>query len=635
MNNLNYFTSRIIMFLLLFCSTNLFSQNSIYIAREYQLAYQKNTRNLNGTPGKEYWQNKSVYDIKAKVDVNSKIIIGEENITYFNNSPDSLSELVIKLLMDIYKKSSPRDFPIDTVDLTDGVLIKKLLINEKEINLDENKNAMRFATNLIIKLEQNIPPKSKTELRIEWEAKIPTKSLIRMGAYDSTSIFMAYWYPQIAVYDDIHGWDKLFYTGQTETYNDFNDYNIEITVPNTFGVWGTGIWQNPDEILNEKYLELYNQALNSDSVVNIIKEDDLTQNNIFNKAKSELTYKFKSNNVMDCAYGMSDHFLWDAVNLNLPSKKILVQAVYKKESPDFRNVAKIAKQVLDFLSNDLPGVPYPYPVMTVFNSRIEGGGGMEFPMIVNDGSASSFAGTAGLTAHEIAHTYFPFLTGINERRYAWMDEGWATFLPYEFQEKVGGINPRPRTVSSLVDTSIEYDLPLMIPSSIISGVAYRNNSYSKPATVYYILRDYLGDDLFKKSLKEYINRWAGKHPIPYDFFFTFNDMAKEDLSWLWKPWFFKIGTADLSIKDYKINDNKIIIKVEKVGALPIPVDLKIKLQNGDSIQHYEKASIWKDGNNIKEFEIKVNGKIDSIELGNENLPDADKKNNYILIKTGH
>lgn len=623
------------MFLLLFCSTNLFSQNSIYIAREYQLAYQKNTRNLNGTPGKEYWQNKSVYDIKAKVDVNSKIIIGEENITYFNNSPDSLSELVIKLLMDIYKKSSPRDFPIDTVDLTDGVLIKKLLINEKEINLDENKNAMRFATNLIIKLEQNIPPKSKTELRIEWEAKIPTKSLIRMGAYDSTSIFMAYWYPQIAVYDDIHGWDKLFYTGQTETYNDFNDYNIEITVPNTFGVWGTGIWQNPDEILNEKYLELYNQALNSDSVVNIIKEDDLTQNNIFNKAKSELTYKFKSNNVMDCAYGMSDHFLWDAVNLNLPSKKILVQAVYKKESPDFRNVAKIAKQVLDFLSNDLPGVPYPYPVMTVFNSRIEGGGGMEFPMIVNDGSASSFAGTAGLTAHEIAHTYFPFLTGINERRYAWMDEGWATFLPYEFQEKVGGINPRPRTVSSLVDTSIEYDLPLMIPSSIISGVAYRNNSYSKPATVYYILRDYLGDDLFKKSLKEYINRWAGKHPIPYDFFFTFNDMAKEDLSWLWKPWFFKIGTADLSIKDYKINDNKIIIKVEKVGALPIPVDLKIKLQNGDSIQHYEKASIWKDGNNIKEFEIKVNGKIDSIELGNENLPDADKKNNYILIKTGH
>lgn len=620
------------MFLMLFCSTNLFSQNSIYIAREYQLAYQKNTRNFNGTPGKEYWQNKSVYDIKAKVDVNSKTIIGKENITYFNNSPDSLNELVIKLLMDIYKKSSPRDFPIDTADLTDGVLIKKLLINEKEINLDDNKNALRFATNLIIKLEQKILPKSQTKLEIEWEAKIPTKSLIRMGAYDSTSIFMAYWYPQIAVYDDIHGWDKLNYTGQTETYNDFSDYNIEITVPNSFGVWGTGVWQNPNEILNRKYFELYNQALNSDSVVNIIKEEDLIQNNIFNKTRKELTYKFKAENVMDCAYGMSDHFLWDAVNLNLPSKKILVQAVYKKESPDFRNVAKIAKQVLDFLSNDLPGVPYPYPVMTVFNSRIEGGGGMEFPMIVNDGSASSFAGTAGLTAHEIAHTYFPFLTGINERRYAWMDEGWATFLPYEFQEKVGGINPRPRTVSSLVDTSIEYDLPLMIPSSIISGVAYRNNSYSKPATVYYILRDYLGDDLFKKSLKEYINRWAGKHPIPYDFFFTFNDIAKEDLSWLWKPWFFKIGTADLSIKDYKINDNKIIIKIEKVGVLPIPVDLKVKLKNGDSVRHYEKASIWKDGNHIKEFEISINDNVESIELGNENLPDADKKNNYILIK---
>ncbi len=629
MNKLNYFLSNIIAIIFLICSTNLFSQNSLYIAREYQLAYQKNTRSLDGKPGSDYWQNKSVYNIEVKIDPQTKTIFGEENIIYFNNSPDSLSEIVIKLLMDIYKKNNPRTFPVDTSDLTDGILIKKLLINENEINISDNKNVNRFVTNLIIKLEKKIPPKSKTKLEIEWEAKIPTKTFIRMGAYDSTSIFVAYWYPQIAVYDDIHGWDKLNYIGEQETYNDFNYYNVEITVPNTFGVWGTGVWQNPDEILNEKYLRLYNQSLNSDSVVHIISEEDLTQGNIFNKIKNELTYKFEAENVMDCAFGMSDHYLWDAVNLNLTNKKVLVQSVYKKESPDFKNVAMIAKQVLDFLSNELPGVPYPYPVMTVFNSRIEGGGGMEFPMIVNNGSTQSFAVTVGLTAHEIAHTYFPFLTGINERRYAWMDEGWATFLPFEFQERMGGINTRPRTFESLVDTLIEFDLPLMIPSSSISGIAYRNNSYNKPASAYYILRDYLGDDLFKKSLEEYINRWNGKHPIPYDFFFTFNNVTKEDLSWFWKPWFFEIGTADLGIKDYKIN-NKLIVLIEKIGSLPIPIDLKIKLQNGDTIKRYEKASIWKDGKNIKEFEINVNGKIESIELGNENLPDADKSNNYIL-----
>ena len=264
----------------------------------------------------------------------------------------------------------------------------------------------------------------------------------------------------------------------------------------------------------------------------------------------------------------------------------------------------------------MPNVPFPYPSLTVFN----GSGGMEFPMIVNDGSAGTRQGMVSVTSHEIAHTYFPFMTGINERKYAWMDEGWAAFLPMEqavqrYEEFAGN----------------DIEIPLMVPSITLGGntyhSTYRTSAYYRSSVAYSILKNLLGDDLFKKCLGEYINRWKGKHPMPFDFFNTFNDVSGMDLTWFWKPWFFEFGYPDLKISAVNYSDNNYTIEVEKVGKLPVPVVVKIIDGNGEVKTQEINVTYWKD-NTVKQTVIFENiTNIKKIVLGNSIIPDADKSNN--------
>ena len=243
---------------------------------------------------------------------------------------------------------------------------------------------------------------------------------------------------------------------------------------------------------------------------------------------------------------------------------------------------RIAKEALEYFSTDLPGVPYPYPSFTVFN----GGGGMEYPMIINDESNTTEAGTVGLTSHEAAHTYFPFYMGINEKKYAWMDEGLAVMLPIKFQSQVEGNDPLGRNAGYYaVFAGKELEMPLMIPSILLRSPSYRVASYSKPGVAYHYLQDFLGRDTFRKALQEYIYRWNGKHPIPYDFFNSFDDYLGKDLSWYWKPWFFEFGVPDLAIKSYDKKNNLLEMEIEKVGNIPIPI----------------KISLMKDGVSVKEI----------------------------------
>jgi hypothetical protein len=308
-------------------------------------------------------------------------------------------------------------------------------------------------------------------------------------------------------------------------------------------------------------------------------------------------------------------------------RRVYIAAVYKEESKDFYEVAEISRKAIKYFSEELPGVPFPYPSLTVFN----GSGGMEFPMIINDGSAQTQAGTVGVTSHEIAYQYFPFYVGINEEKYGWMDEGIATFLPFDFQEREGKYSPRKRNVTAFEKYSgIEMEFPPIIPSYQLRDYALRLASYVRPGLAYNFLQDILGRELFNKSLKEFIERWNGKHPIPYDFFFTFNETAGKDLSWYWKPWFFESGFPNLAIKDVQLSNNKLEISIEKKGIIPVPVHLIILCEDNSIVEIYENASIWKDKNSFSiEKEIKPNPI--SITLGTEIIPDVDRSNNIFIF----
>ena len=302
-----------IIILLVYTLTSIsFAQNDSYIPLNIRPAYEKGTRSLDGKPGSNYWQNSAKYDIKVKLDPAIKLLQGSEDIVYYNNSPDSLSQIVIRLYQNISKSTARRDFNLNEETLSDGVNLKKIEIENMSVDISDKALVRISGTNLFLKLTKKLAPKTSIKLSFEWDFLIPKVETIRFGSYDSTSMFVAYWYPQISVYDDVDGWDRMDYTGISEMYNDFNDYNVDFTVPAGFQIWSTGLWENPDEILNEKYLERYNLAWKSDEVVRIFKTEDLSLNDIYKTKEGSQTFRFKALNVPDFAFGISDHYLWDA-----------------------------------------------------------------------------------------------------------------------------------------------------------------------------------------------------------------------------------------------------------------------------------------------------------------------------------
>jgi hypothetical protein len=610
------------------CLSTVLSQDELYIPTNIKKGFENGTRSFDGKPGKNYWQNRSDYSVKVELIPKQRKLVGDENISYQNNSPDSLKNLYLKIYQDIYKKGTMRDFSLDSSDIHPGTIIHYILVNEDSILLSGDDSPItRTATLLRIKLDKPLPPGEDLDLSLGWETTLPATSHLRMGAYGDSAFFVAHWFPRIAVYDDVDGWDMYPYSGTQEFYNDFGDFEVEITVPGDFIVWGTGIRQNLDQVLDEKYIDRYEEASESDSIINIVSAEDYLGGSIPISNEKNI-WKFEATNVPDFAFATANCYLWDATSLIVDAeseRRVIVDAAYRQNSEDFYEVAKIGRQSIEFLSTEMPGYPFPYPKMTVFN----GSGGMEFPMMVNDGTTSTRPRTIGLTSHEIAHTYFPFFMGTNEKKYAWMDEGWAVMLNFDFQNKMtDGINQVSRELRtySLV-AGRDIDLPMMIPSIFMRGRTYRNAAYSRPAIAYYLLRNLMGDDKFKEALHLFINRWNGKHPIPYDFFFTFDQVNGESLKWFWNPWFFERGYADLAIKDVTANDDENMIIIEKLGLLPVPIKLKVAYADSSEEVITHTADVWKSELSEYKISVKHNKEIVRIELGNNYIPDIDKKNN--------
>ncbi|MEW6005782.1 MAG: M1 family metallopeptidase [Stygiobacter sp.] len=619
-----------------FTSFTFAQKNSLYIPRNVLKAYEKETRSFDGKPGKNYWINKADYKIKAELIPAERKVIGSEFITYHNESPDSLNQIVIRLYQDVMKKGSARDFSVNPVDLTDGVQLDTIIIfNGKELNIkDKNFKAQRSGTNLFIRdLPQTIAPKSKATFEIKWSMIIPKETRIRMGAYNDSTFYVAYWYPQISVYDDIDGWDRFDYGGAVEFYNDINNFDVEITVPKNYIVWGSGLYQNADKILKPEIFERYKKAWTSDEIINVITEEDLKNGTTISSEKN--TWHLIGENIADFSWATSSGYLWDATSVEVDNngRRVLTDAVYPIESKQkgWNEVALFAKLAVQALSTNSPAVPFPFPKVTTFNGETHGGGGMEIPMMCNNGVAASRGTQAGVTLHEIAHSYFPFYMGTNERKYAWMDEGWATFFTSDnihliIEQEIGeGFERNINGVGMMMGN--ELDLPTISPSISARGQMLTFATYVKSSSAYYFLRDAIGKDLFDKAMKEYINRWNGKHPIPYDFFFTFNDVVKEDLSWFFKPWFFEYGFPDLAVKNVVSKNKKKNIIIEKVGNVPVPIELEITYKDGSKEKVYKNTSVWKNG--IDEYSIQLDNKkeIQKVELITKRSSDANAKNN--------
>jgi hypothetical protein len=583
-------------------------------------------------PGPKYWQNYSDYNIDVKVDPVSKILSGSETIKYHNNSPDTLYKVVIRLYQDILHAGNSRDFSVSETALIERIKITTLLINDEEL-LSIPGMIQRSATNLTIYLPEQLYPNGTIKIDLEWSFEIPSVRQIRMGAYSESAFFIAYWYPQISVYDDIDGWDNNEYYGRAEFYNDFNNYKINIEVPDGFVVWATGELQNSAEVFHPEIVKRIETAKKNDEVIQIISMSDYKQNRAAIK-KDKNIWKYKAENVPDVSFALSSNYVWDAASVvvdSLTGRRVLVSAVYPDSLKQFEDVAQYSIASIAYLSNELPGIPYPYPHVTTFCNGKKSGG-MESPMMANNGAPESKSQLVGLTFHEISHNYFPFYMGINERKYAWMEEGWAAFLP---AETVKRIVPEYDYMAARTETYIfgagnETDPPPIMPTyTIARSPEFRNASYNRPAVAYNLLMGYLGKDRFRNALHKYIERWNGRHPIPNDFFFTFNEAVDENLNWFWKPWFFESGFPDLEIKTVEQNGSIKKIVIRKKGKLPTPVLLKVTFKDNTVKSFNESMSVWKSGDEEFILIFDSDKEIKKIELGSKQIPDVFKENNTI------
>lgn len=579
-----------------------------------QRAYENNSRSTDGLPGAAYFVNFSKYDINVEFDPYNCVLDGNLKVTYFNNSKDTLNSILFKLHQNLYRKGSSRKVAIHPNDVTNGLEIQNIIIEDKT----QSEIPNIFGANMNVELDNQLNPLDSIEIKISWKLHTPKHTKIRMGRYDTATHFVAYWYPQIAVYDDINGWDKDSYDGKLELYNEYADYNVNIKVPDEFIIWATGSLSNPEKVLSEDIYTKYASAFNADSIISIIDTNDLKTGDIIQNGH----WNFSAQNVNDFSFALSNNYLWDMQCIPNPkdsTKKIVLHSAYSKDSEFFNQNISINKTMIEGFYTQY-GIVYPYESLVCFN----GDKAMEFPMMINEGNEPDLKGTVFTTSHEFTHSFFPFYVGTNQTEYAWMDEGLATMLPIDLQKQIAPDWNGPIDFQKVFTKSInaEWEVPCMINSKYVNKKGYFFHAYIRPALALYFLKDMIGENKFKESIQYFINNWNGKHPIPHDLFNSFNFIYGENLNWYFQKWFFDKSNADLGIQLTK--ENKIIIS--NIGGLPLPIYLSIEYQTGLEEHIYKDAMIW---NNNSVYSFPSKGNIKSISLGNETIPDTDLSNNYL------
>lgn len=607
-----------------------------------------------GAPGPKYWQNRANYHLKAAIDTTSKTLSASEIIDYTNNSPDALPFLWLQLDQNTYKKDARSNFytntGLDAKQHTDGYQIESVTVVDGKS--EKKADYIITDTRMQIRLQKSVTPNGgKIKLLIKYHYTIPGAFGGRTDYTDTKNgkIYeIAQWFPRMCVYDDSEGWDTLPFLGSGEFYLEYGDIDYEVTVPWDMIVAGSGELVNPTGVLTSKEISRLASARNSDKTVMIRDVNEVNDASTRPVHKGTLTWHFRMFNTRDVAFGASKAYVWDAARVNLPGgKKSLAMSVYPVESAGndaWGRATEYLKKSIEHFSEKW--FVYPYPV-AVNEAGIAGG--MEYPGIVFDGITDKANELYWVTAHEIGHNWFPMIVGSNERRYAFMDEGFNTFIDVyaadafnngEYAPKrdgeyaPGGGNPAHEIVPILLDPNV----PTIMTAADAVPEKYRHPiEYFKPAFGLVLLREQiLGHDRFDYAFRNYIHNWAYKHPQPDDFFRSMDNGAGEDLSWFWKGWFYNNLKLDLALvgAEYVNNDPKqgIKVTVANLEQMAMPFTVEVKLKDGSSQRIKVPVEAWLQ-NNIVSFTVPTTSEVKSVVVDPDSaLPDANRGNNGFMFK---
>jgi len=605
------------------------------------------TRSAGGQPGYGYWQNRADYQLTAKLNEKNNEIIGTGIITYTNNSNDSMSFVWMNLDQNLFKTDSRGNAVVPLKGSRNGargevfdgghkIKSVKVITTSKGKSVEKDTKYSITDTRMQVFLSDDLKAKGGVvKIKIEFSYISPKEGSDRTGVLETKNgkIFtIAQWYPRMCVYDDLRGWNTNPYLGASEFYLEYGDFDVSITAPSNHVVVCSGELLNPTVVYSANEQKRIAEAKQSEKTVMIRTAEEVgTSSKV---PGSDKTWHFKLKNARDLSWASSAAFILDGARINLPSgKKSFALSAYPVESAGKEAWGRATEYTKTSIENySKRWFEYPYPVAT----NVAGNeGGMEYPGIVFCGWESKGEDLWGVTDHEFGHGWFPMIVGSNERLFAWMDEGFNTFINSlssvdfnngEYKSKISDLHknaeyftdPKTETIMSSPDNMKEANIGLLC--------------YFKPSSGLIVLREQvLGPERFDLAFRTYVERWAFKHPSPDDFFRTMENVSGEDLSWFWRGWFVNNWRLDQGVNSVKYVKNDpakgAVITIENFEKMAMPVVLDVKTKSAKVTRIKLPVEIWQ-RNTDWSFKVNTTEEIESVILDPDHaFPDVNENNN--------
>jgi peptidase M1-like protein len=623
---------------------------------EFTAAVRRGTRTRTGQPGARYWVQHARYDIDARLDPATDRLTGRERVVYRNESPDTLQRLAIHLRQNAFAAGSPRR---QAAPITGGVTLGSVQVDGRVVKPASTSNSVVPITDVAthrvtndagytidgtvmwIPLARPLVPHDSLRLDIAWSyTPPPSPSDGRQGREDHDLFIMGYWYPEIAVYDDVNGWVADPYLLEAEFYMDPADYDVRLTVPRGWVVGATGLLANPADVLLPAVRARLAQARNTGAVVHVVEPGMPFQPT--SGSGTTMPWHFAARNVRDFAWGTSNRWVWDATRALVPDSMraavdtVDINSFYRRIGPAAAwslGGARFTRDAIEQLSRYL--WPYPWPTMTSMEGVLDSGG-MEYPMLTAMQPWADTLSLAGDLMHETGHMWFPMQVGSNETRFPWMDEGFTQFDVAQGMRRLYG---EPRTAGRPGDSEpgqralyidaarSGHDMTLMWPGDLYPQDWYFIMFYDKTATGLAALRGVLGEETFHRAYREYGRRWLGKHPYPYDFFNTISDVAGRDLGWFWTTWFYEGWPLDQAIASVQPQGDSTAITVEDRGLAPMPVPVAITRADGTVQRLTIPVDVWLTGARRYVLHVSASPAVTKVVIDPDGLfPDIERAN---------
>jgi hypothetical protein len=617
--------------------------NPITVPQAYRRAVALGTRTAEGVPGPRYWQQWSRYTISARLDAEAKQLTGTTRIVYRNASPDTLRQLWVQVLQNWHRPEAPRH---TSAEMTGGYTFTRVAAQGQALQPPADMNRIsgptyvELGTNLVVLPPAPVAPGDSAVLEFEWSFKVPQRGIGgRMGWNGDDLFYLGYFYPQMAVYDDVVGWQRDDFLGAGEFYAGFADYDVTLDVPEGWLVQGTGRLLNENEVFPDPIIGRLRAAEASDTVVHVLTEGDFGPGKATRTgADGRLRWHFAADSVRDVAYSVTRASRWDAVRTRVGERGgqpryARAEAIWRPSHPRWAQGARYAQHAIAFHSRHT-GVTYPYPRATAVEGDGIIGGGMEFPMMTMISSYDQASDTALYTvvAHELAHIWVPMIVDVDERRYGWMDEGTTDFNEIAAAaDFYPGFDEWPDEMATYTNAAAAgNESPLMRYSDFLDSPSdYGVYGYQKPSTLLHALQGLLGDSVFTRVYQGYLRAWAFHQPKPWDFFAYFDHASGRDLGWFWRTWYYETWTLDQAVAGVTPGPRGTAIAVRDVGDAPMPARLTIVLADGDTLRREVPVASWLAGTRSATVTVPRGPAVVSVEIdARHEFPDVSRKNNF-------